>query len=186
MNFSCHHRLASGVLIASFFVGFALVKALSLTDVFSLQTLIDFWFVLCVTPMFFCAVFGKLKSNPRWVGFCIKDINFGRVCSKILIVLIQLIAIVLPSFVLSQYDFPFHYRFIDSVFLYFPLLLLMICLYILAADSLLEHPKDEYYYISKILKRQTTPNKTIIKQFLLKTLLKIFFIPYMYGGFLLY
>lgn len=182
MKFSVNNypRQASTVLALSFLCGYLLFKCY-FADYFSIESLARIWLIICVAPLLILAYLqNPYKRNKQQLN----SINNTRVKSKVLVVLIQLIAIYLYAFTITQVGFASYATFINDLFLFSPYLIILIIFYVYFVDRRLLEPDDEYAKIGKMLNRKIPVDKKILKHFILKTLVKATFVPFMYTGFL--
>lgn len=182
MKFSVNNypRQASTVLALSFLCGYLLFKYY-FADYFSIESLTRIWLIICVAPLLILAYLqNPHKRNKQQLN----SINNTRVKSKVLVVLLQLIAVYLYAFAITQVGFASYATFINDLFLFFPYLIILIIFYVHFVDRRLLEPDDEYAKIGKMLNREIPVDKKVLKHFILKTLVKAVFVPFMYTGFL--
>lgn len=177
-----NHRLASFILFGSFFLGFLIIKYIYAKTNLPINLLVHFWFAICILPLFIVAFiqnFSKQIQNKKQAKF-----NLARIRSKLVIILLQLLLIILPNFILNDYNLINTSTFINDVFSFLPYLIILIIIYVFIADTYLDNPCDEYYQISLMINHKANIDIQTIKRFLLKTLVKVIFIPFMYSGFI--
>lgn len=182
MKFSVNNypRQASTVLALSFLCGYLLFKYY-FADYFSIESLTRIWLIICVAPLLILAY---LQNPHKRSKQQLNSINNTRVKSKVLVVLLQLIAVYLYAFTITQVGFASYATFINDLFLFFPYLIILIIFYVHFVDRRLLEPDDEYAKIGKMLNREIPVDKKVLKHFILKTLVKAVFVPFMYTGFL--
>ena len=173
-------KIASLVLICSFFVGYALIK-FYLMQYLSLEYLVKLWLLICVLPLYIIAY----HQNPyKRNKYNLNAVNNDRIKSKTIILLLQVVLIYIYAFAVTQIGLANYSVLVDDLLFSFPIIILLTVGYVYFVDRRLLEPEDEYANIGKMLNRETAVNKIVIKDFLLKTAVKIVFIPYMYSIFL--
>ena len=182
MTFSIHNhpRQASTILFMSFISGYLIFK-ISLINYFSIESLLRAWLIICVLPLFIIAYIQNPNKKDRKN---LNPINNNRIKSKIVIILLQLMAIYLYSFLITQTGFAWYSIFVDDLFLSLPAVIIFTIFYVRFIDRRLLEPEDDYAKIGKMLNREIAIDKVVLKKFLLMTLVKAVFIPFMYTGFL--
>lgn len=182
MKFSVNNypRHASTVLALSFLFGYLLFKSY-FTDYFSVESLTRVWLIICVAPLLILAYLqNPHKRNKQKLN----SINNTRVKSKVVVILLQLVVIYLYAFTVTQVGFASYATFVNDLFLSFPFLIILTLFYVHFVDRRLLEPEDEYANIGRMLNRETSVDKKILKNFVLKTAVKAVFVPFMYTGFL--
>lgn len=182
MKFSVNNypRQASTVLALSFLCGYLLFKSY-FTDHFSIESLTRIWLIICVAPLLILAYLqNPYKRNKQQLN----SINNTRVKSKVVVILLQLFVIYLYAFTVTQVGFASYATFVNDLFISFPFLIILTVVYVHFVDRRLLEPEDEYANIGRMLNREIPVDKKILKDFLLKTAVKTFFVPFMYTGFL--
>lgn len=178
-NVNSSARLTSFVLTISFLVGLLIVK-LPMMQSHSQDTLTRIWFCCCIFPIFGIVLFQNKKFRPREIF--LKPFCWSRIRTKYIIVLLQLFAIVLVNFIFLQLNLVNYGIFFEDVFVFLPILLVIFFAYTAITDNYLEYPNDEYYQLGCMLNRTLSVDKTLLRSFMLKTGVKIIFIPYMYSS----
>ncbi|ALF59957.1 methyltransferase family protein [Psychrobacter urativorans] len=173
-------RQASAVLALSFLIGYLVIK-LYLIDYFDIEYLVRGWLFICITPLIVLAYI----QNPYKRGKQdLSPINNIRVKSKTIVFLLQFIIIYIYAFAVTQSGLADYAPFVNDLFFTFPLIMALSVIYIFFSDRRLLEPEDEYAKIGAMLNRRTPLDKAILQKFLLKTAVKIVFVPFMYSGFL--
>lgn len=174
-----HPRQASIILIMSFFIWYLISKIL-LIDYLSLDVLIRVWLLVCLLPLFIVAYI----QNPHRKKQPLNPINSTRIKSKSIVFLSQLVGIYLYAFIVTESGVSIYAAFVNDLFLFFPLIIVMSIGYIYFVDRRLLDPEDEYAKIGAMLNKSMPLDKALLKIFILKTAVKFVFIPFMYSGFL--
>ena len=182
MIFSVYHypRQASLVLVFSFLIGYLLIKLL-LVNYFSIEYLVRIWLLISITPLL---LLSYIQNPCKKNHLNLNPINIFRIKSKVLLILLQLVAIYIYAFTVTQFGLAEYAIFVNDFFLTFPLLIVLSIIYVYLVDRRLLFPEDEYSSIGKMLNKKIPIDKELLKIFLLKTSVKIVFIPFMYSGFL--
>lgn len=174
-----HPRQASIILIMSFFLWYLISKIL-LIDYLSLDVLIRVWLLACLLPLFIVAYI----QNPHRKKQLLNPINSARIKSKAIVFLSQLVGIYLYAFIVTESGVSIYATFVNDLFLFFPLVIVISIGYIYFVDRRLLDPNDEYAKIGAMLNKNMPLDKALLKTFMLKTAVKFVFIPFMYSGFL--
>ena len=173
-------RQASIVLVISFLIGYLLIKLLLINN-FSIEYLIRMWLLISITPLL---LLGYVQNPNKKHKLKLNPVNTARIKSKIVIFLLQIIAIYTYAFTVTQIGLAEYAIFVNDLFVCFPLLIILSVIYIYFVDRRLLTPEDEYANAGAMLNRKIPIDRQLLKKFLLKTAVKIFFIPFMYSGFL--
>ncbi|MCG3842867.1 DUF1295 domain-containing protein [Psychrobacter sp. Ps1] len=174
-----HPRQASIILIMSFFLWYLISKIL-LIDYLSLDALIRVWLLACLLPLFIVAYI----QNPHRKKHPLNPINSARIKSKSIVFLSQLVGIYLYAFIVTESGVSIYATFVNDLFLFFPLVMVVSVGYIYFVDRRLLDPEDEYAKIGAMLNKNVPVDRALLKTFILKTVVKFVFIPFMYSGFL--
>lgn len=174
-----HPRQASIILIMSFFLWYLISKIL-LIDYLSLDALIRVWLLACLLPLFIVAYI----QNPQRKKHPLNPINSARIKSKSIVFLSQLVGIYLYAFIVTESGVSIYATFVNDLFLFFPLVMVVSVGYIYFVDRRLLDPEDEYAKIGAMLNKNVPVDRALLKTFILKTVVKFVFIPFMYSGFL--
>lgn len=173
-------RLASLVLALSFFAGYLLLKLL-LIEHFSIEYLVRLWLLICAMPLLLMAYLqNPYKRNKNNLN----PANKMRVKSKIIVLLLQFVAIYIYAFIVTQIGLADYATFVTDLFLCFPLIIILTIGYVYFVDRRLLEPEDDYAKIGAMLNKKIALDKIVLQKFLLKTAVKIVFVPFMYSGFL--
>lgn len=173
-------KQASIVLALSFFGGYLLLKLL-LIDYFCIEFLIRAWLFICVIPLL---LFAYIQNPYKKNKFQLNPVNTVRLKSKIIVLLLQFIAIYIYAFIVTQMGLAEYATFVSDLFLAFPAIITLTIGYVYFVDRRLLEPEDEYAKIGAMLNKRIPINKTVLRNFSLKTSVKIVFVPFMYSGFL--
>lgn len=183
MQLSVHQspRLASIILFLSFFMGWALFSFMPSSWKID-NTLPRFWLLISLLPLIIIAYW----QNPHRLRGQLNPTNYKRIVAKSKILMLQIIAIVISSIAIEFISGSDSYgSFSDDVYFILPILLILTPFYVWFVDKRIANPYDEYAQIGEMLNKQIPVDRFIIKKFLLKTAVKIIFVPFMYSGFLL-
>lgn len=175
-----HPRQASIVLAISFFIGYLLIKLL-LISYFPTEYLIRMWLIISIFPLL---LLGYTQNPNKKNHLNLNSINTTRIKSKTIVLLLQLITIYIYAFTVTQIGLADYSIFVNDFFISLPLLMILSAIYVYFADRRLLNPEDEYAKIGEMLNRKVPVDKQLLKTFILKTAVKIIFIPFMYSGFL--
>lgn len=182
MIISVHHdpRQSSIILLVSFFIGYLLLKSY-LVDYFAVDYLTRIWLLICVVPLLVTAY---IQNTNRKGKDCLNLIDKNRIRSKFIILLSQFVITYLYAFGITRLNLANYSPFIDDLFILCPLIIPLSLVYIYLVDRRLLEPEDDYAKIGAMLNKKIPLEKSILNFFLLKTLVKIVFVPFMYTGFL--
>ena len=173
-------RQASIVLALSFLIGYVLVKIL-LINYMPIEYVVRFWLVISILPLIlFAYIQNPYKKNRTDLNI----INVTRIKSKIIVLLLQLVVMYIYSFIVTQVGLADYAPFVNDLFIAFPLVIILFASYIYFADRRLIEPEDDYAKIGAMLNKRIPLDKIVLQNFLLKTAVKIVFVPFMYSGFL--
>lgn len=175
-----HPRQASVILMLSFLSGYPLLKIL-LIDYLSIEYLVRIWLLISIMPLL---LFGYIQNPHKKNRLNLNSITIVRIKSKIVVILLQFVAIYIYAFTVTQISLAEYAIFVNDLFLFFPIMIVLTIGYVYFVDRRLPDPEDEYAKIGAMLNKKIPFNKILLKKFLLKTLVKIVFIPFMYSGFL--
>lgn len=173
-------RQASVVLALSFFLGYLIIK-LYFIDYFSIEYLIRAWLFVCVTPLL---VFAYIQNPYKKNQLNLNPVNNVRIKSKVIVLLSQFVAIYIYAFTVTQVGLAEYATFVTDLFLSFPVIISLTIGYVYFVDRRLPDPEDEYAKIGAMLNKRMPRDNIILKKFLLKTAVKMAFVPFMYTGFL--
>lgn len=180
INIQTSPRLASLVLALSFIVGYLLLK-LFLIEYFSIEYLIRLWLFICAIPLLLVAYCqNPYKKNK----YNLNPVNMARIRSKVIVLLLQFVAIYLYAFSVTQIGLAEYATFVTDLFLCFPVIIIFTMAYVYFVDRRLLVPEDDYAKVGAMLNNRTPLDKVVLQKFLLKTAVKIVFVPFMYSGFL--
>lgn len=173
-------RQASVVLVVSFFLGYIIFKFF-LIDVVPTEQLLRAWLFACVAPLLVLAyIQNPHKRTPQQFN----SIDSTRIKSKIIVFLLQLIAVYIYAFIVTQFGLADYAPFVNDLFVSFPVIFILVIGYVYCVDRRLIEPEDDYAKVGAMLNKTIALDKTILQKFLLKTAVKIVFVPFMYSGFL--
>lgn len=135
--------------------------------------------------IFFCSVLPAilflLKTNLSSLSvrrcFCIQRFRYKCIGFFALLLVMAAYGAAMSNW--GFYPFPL---FVSDLPLLFIAVLTILPLYIAWADTKLENTKDGYYLLGMVLAGKSRLEEVDIKQFLLSWLVKILFIPIMYGA----
>ena len=173
-------RLASLVLVLSFFAGYVLLKSL-LIEHFSIEYLVRLWLLICAMPLLLVAY---LQNPYKRNKYNLNPVDKMRIKSKIIVLLLQFVAIYIYAFTVTQIGLAKYASFVTDLFLCFPLIIILTIGYVYFVDRRLVEPEDDYAKIGAMLNKRIPLDKMVLQKFLLKTAVKIVFVPFMYSGFL--
>ena len=137
--------------------------------------------------IFFCIFFGlfvlyrdNIKKN-KYLNIKRKS-NFKRIFYKFFtFFLIWMFCLLFSLFVICVIDFEYYINFYNDALFYSPVIFLLIFFWIVYYDKRMNNPYDDYYYFSvNFLKGKVDFVKH--KKFILASIVKILFIPYMYSA----
>ncbi|CRZ21157.1 methyltransferase [Kingella kingae] len=183
-KFSVHNSAwaASFVLLISFLLGWANAKWLS-GWIDNQDYIIRIWFLICLVPLVGIA----FRQNQAKLSPTLNAFNKQRIIGKMKAFVLQLVCVVCMAFlamqVASEYAATFM-TFVGDMIFIIPVIILLSPFYITFVDRRLANPEDEYAKIGTMFVDKNKIDVEIIKSFMLKTLVKSIFIPYMYGGFI--
>ena len=173
-------RHASIVLALSFLFGYFLIYFFLIYYI-SIEYLLRAWLLICISPLLILSYNQNIyKKNKRQLN----PINIIRIKNKIIVLLLQFVSIYIYAFIVTQIGLAWYAAFVNDLFLSFPFIIILSSWYVYFVDRRLLEPEDEYAKIGAMLNKVIPVNKIILRNFLLKTLVKIVFIPFMYSGFL--
>ena len=175
-----HPKQASTVLILSFLSGYILIKFL-LVDYFTIEFLLRVWLLICVIPLL---VLAYIQNPYKRNKFSLNPVNTARIKSKVILMLSQVVAMYFYAFTVTEIGMTMYSAFVSDLFIFLPIVATLIIVYVYFIDRRLPDPEDEYAQIGAMINKIIPVNKILLKSFLLKTLVKIIFIPFMYSGFL--
>lgn len=174
-----NNRFASCIILISFILSFAILRI-----IFDVQYLLVDWvlriFLICsLLPLFIVAY----KQNQYLVTYPL-IIDKRRIFYKSILFIFQYIAILLLVRIFNRFVEGFYNSFIDDAWLFLPFFILLSPCYIYWVERKVpEHLQDEYSKMYYIIVNRVW-DKEIVKIFLLKFLLKLIFVPFMYSGIL--
>lgn len=180
-KFSVHQSnwVASIILFLSFFSGWS--GAIFLEKNLDHYWVIRLWLIWCFIPLILIAY----KQSPNRLKSTLNSFNKERIIGKSKVLTFQIIGIIIFSSLVSYIPGgESHSIFAMDMFFMLPIIVIFIPIYVYFTDRRLINPYDEYIQIADIINKKIPLNKTLIKKFLLKTLVKCVFVPFMYSGFL--
>lgn len=173
-------RQASVILALSFFSGYLIIKFF-LIDYISIEYVLRAWLLICMLPLLMLA-YNQNSHKRKKPQF--NPVNTTRIRNKVIVVLLQFIAVYIYAFLVTQVGLAWYAAFVNDLFLSFPFIIILSVYYVYFVDRRLIEPEDEYAKIGAMLNKKIPVNKTVLRSFFLKTSVKIVFIPFMYSGFL--
>jgi protein-S-isoprenylcysteine O-methyltransferase Ste14 len=169
---------ASAIILFSFLISYSFIKYI-LFDFISDEILPRLWLIGSLIPLFIIAYIQNPNKNK---GKNLNSIDWQRIRGKTVVLSIQLFLIYVFSIIVTEFGLANYNTFNNDVFIMTPILILFIICYVYFVDRRLLSPYDDYAYIADILNKRIEINKYKLKVFLLKTLVKIIFVPFMYSG----
>lgn len=182
MNISVHQSAwaASALLFISFFTGWGIVVCVPDTWL-SHEYLTKLWLIWCLLPLCWVAYW----QNPYRLRDKLNPINKKRILGKIKVLALQVIIILLGAACLSLIGNGSGYvSFVMDMLVLLPVIIIALPCYVYFSDRRLAEPNDEYAQLALMLSQEQPYNRLMVKKFMLKTAVKVVFIPFMYSGFL--
>lgn len=182
MHVSVHQnpRQASTILVISFLSSYVLFKFF-LMEYVSVDILMRIWLLFCVMPLLIIAY----VQNPKKINKkALNAVNKSRITSKFIVLLLQVFSVYIYAFVVTELGLAYFSVFVSDLFVLSPLVFIVVVIYVYFVDRRLLDPIDKYAKIGEMLNRKAPIDRFLLRKFLLETLVKIIFIPFMYSGFL--
>lgn len=125
-----------------------------------------------------------IQNPDKRDKYSLNPVNMVRIKSKAIVLLLQFVAIYVYAFTVTQIVLAEYATFVTDLFLSFPVVIVFIIGYVYMVDRRLSQPENDYAKIGAMLNKRIPLDKIILQNFLLKTAVKIVFVPFMYSGFL--